>query len=112
MAEAERTEGLSATDVARPGFTAPALAAERVVRYRFTVTGKGAATTGALNRHTRERHGHGHGAGGAGGDGGGADVGAAGGRDLPAGRDDRGERDLLGAGDGDRDADDEADDRA
>ena len=61
---------------------------------------------------SRDRHGHGHGAGGAGGDGGGADVGAAGGRDLPGGRDDRGERDLLGAGDGDRDADDEADDRA
>ena len=32
--------------------------------------------------------------------------------DLPAGRDDRGERDLLGAGDGDRDAGDDADDRA
>ena len=51
VAETERTEGLSATDVARPNFTAPALAAERVVRYRFTVTGKGAATTGAVNRH-------------------------------------------------------------
>ena len=51
VAETERTEGLSATDVASPNFTAPALAAERVVRYRFTVTGKGAATTGELNRH-------------------------------------------------------------
>ena len=52
VAEAERTEGLSTTGVARPNFTAPALAAERVVRYRFTVTGKGAATTGAVNRHS------------------------------------------------------------
>ena len=51
VAETERTEGLSATDVASPNFTAPALAAERVVRYRFTVTGKGAATTGDINRH-------------------------------------------------------------
>ena len=51
VADAARTEGLSATDVARPDFTAPALAAERVLRYRFTVTGKGAATTGAVNRH-------------------------------------------------------------
>ena len=51
VAETERTEGLSAADVASPNFTAPALAAERVVRYRFTVTGKGAATTGAVNRH-------------------------------------------------------------
>ena len=51
VAETERTEGLSAADVESPNFTAPALAAERVVRYRFTVTGKGAATTGAVNRH-------------------------------------------------------------
>ena len=50
VAEVERTEGLSATDVARPGFTALALAAERVLRYRLTVTGKG-ASTGSLNRH-------------------------------------------------------------
>ena len=49
---AARTEGLSATGVASPNFTAPALAAERALRYRFTVTGKGAATTGELNRHT------------------------------------------------------------
>ena len=52
VADAARTEGLSATGVASPNFAAPALAAERVVRYRFTVTGKGAATTGELNRHT------------------------------------------------------------
>ena len=51
VADAARTEGLSAADVAGPNFTAPALAAERVVRYRFTVTGKGAATTGAVNLH-------------------------------------------------------------
>ena len=51
VAETERTEGLSAADVASPNFTAPALAAERALRYRFTVTGKGAATTGELNRH-------------------------------------------------------------
>ena len=51
VADAARAEGLSAADVARPGFTAPALAAERVLRYRFTVTGKGAASTGAVNRH-------------------------------------------------------------
>ena len=48
VADAARTEGLSATGVASPNFTAPALAAERALRYRFTVTGKGAATTGAL----------------------------------------------------------------
>ena len=52
VADADRTEGLSATGVASPNFTAPALAAERALRYRFTVTGKGAATTGELNRHT------------------------------------------------------------
>ena len=51
VADAARTEGLSAADEASPNFTAPVLGAERVVRYRFTVTGKGAATTGAVNRH-------------------------------------------------------------
>ena len=51
MADAARTEGLSATDVASPGFTAPALAAERVLRYRLTVTGKGAQTSGNVDRH-------------------------------------------------------------
>ena len=51
VADADRTEGLSATDVASPKFTAPALAAERVLRYRFTVTGKGAATEGDINLH-------------------------------------------------------------
>ena len=43
VAPADRTAGLAAADVARPGFTAPALAEERVLRYRLTVTGKGAA---------------------------------------------------------------------
>ena len=51
VAEADRAEGLSATGVASPKFTAPALAAERVLRYRLTVTGKGAATTGDINLH-------------------------------------------------------------
>ena len=62
----------------------------------------------------RERHGHAHSAGGAGGDGGGADVGAAGPGlpGIPAGQADRGERDLLGAGDGGWAAGDDADDRA
>ena len=86
VADADRTEGLSATGVASPNFTAPALAAERALRYRFTVTGRGAATTGELSTCHRAtdtvtvtvRA-------APGGDGGGADVGAAGGRDLPAG---------------------------
>ena len=47
VAEAERTEGLSATDVARPGFTAPALAEERVLRYRLAVQGRGHGGTDA-----------------------------------------------------------------
>ena len=51
VAPADRAEGLSATDVAKPGFTAPVLTEERVLRYRLTATGKGAATTGTLNRH-------------------------------------------------------------
>ena len=112
VADAARTEGLSATDEASPNFTAPALAAERVVRYRFTVTGKGAATEGELNRHRA------------------SDTVTVTVRAAPAvtavaltsapradatyreGRDDRGERDLLDAGDGDRAAGDDADDRA
>ena len=112
VADAARTEGLSATDGASPKFTAPALAAERALRYRFTVTGKGAATTGELNRHRA------------------SDTVTVTVRAAPAvtavaltsapradatyrrGRDDRGERDLLDAGDGDRAAGDDADDRA
>ena len=41
VADGARAEGLAAADVARPGFTAPALAEERVLRYRFTVQGRG-----------------------------------------------------------------------
>ena len=47
VADLERTEGLSATDVARPGFTAPALAEERVLRYRLAVQGLGHGGTDA-----------------------------------------------------------------
>ena len=112
VADAARTEGLSATDEASRKFTAPALAAERALRYRFTVTGKGAATEGDINRHSA------------------SDTVTVTVRAAPAvtavaltsvpraggtyraGRDDRGERDLLGAGDGERAAGDDADDRA
>ena len=55
VADAERTEGLSATDVARPGFTAPALAAERVLRYRLAVQGGGTAAPMPTARATRSR---------------------------------------------------------
>ena len=51
VAVAERTEGLSAADVTSPNFIAPALAAERVLRYRITVTGNG-ASAGTNNRHS------------------------------------------------------------
>ena len=47
VADGDRTEGLLATDAARPVFTAPALAAERVLRYRFTVQGRGHGGTDA-----------------------------------------------------------------
>ena len=49
VADTARTEGLAATDVARPGFTAPALAAERVLRYRLTVQGRGHTGTDAYS---------------------------------------------------------------
>ena len=55
VADAERTEGLSAADVARPGFTAPALAAERVLRYRLAVQGRGMAAPMPTPRATRSR---------------------------------------------------------
>ena len=51
VALANRTAGLAAADVASPVFTAPALAEERVLRYRLTVIGEGAATTGTVNRY-------------------------------------------------------------
>ena len=48
---AARTEGLSATNVASPDFTAPVLTEERVLHYRLTVTGRGARPSGTVNRH-------------------------------------------------------------
>ena len=39
--------------MASPGFTAPALAEERVLRYRFMVTGKGAQTSMATSMRHR-----------------------------------------------------------
>ena len=51
---AERTAGLAAADVARPVFTAPALAEERVLHYRLTVIGRGAATTGTADHHSAQ----------------------------------------------------------
>ena len=47
MADADRAEGLLAADVASPNFTASALAAERVVRYRLAVQGRGHGGTDA-----------------------------------------------------------------
>ena len=99
VADTARTEGLAATDVARPGLHRAG--ARRGAGAALPVHGPGPGACQQRCLH-RERYGDGHGAGGAGGDGGGADVGAAEGRGIPAGRDDRGERDLLGAGDGDR----------
>ena len=49
VADADRAEILAATDVAGPGFTAPAFAAERVLRYRLTVRGRGHDGTGAYS---------------------------------------------------------------
>ena len=49
VASADRTDGLSAADVEKPGFTAPVLTEERVLRYRFTVIGKGVDTS--TNNH-------------------------------------------------------------
>ena len=106
VAETERTAGLSAADRARGGLHGAG--ARRGAGGALPVHGPGPGVWQHRFLH-RERHGHGHGAGGAGGDGGGGDVGAAErDREIPAGRADRGERDLLGAGDGDRDADDRA----
>ena len=97
VALANRTAGLAAADVASPVFTAPALAEERVLRYRFTVIGEGAATS-TVNRFRAS-------------DTVTVTVRAtpavtavaltsapqAGFREIPAGRADRGERDLLGS---------------
>ena len=46
------TEGLSDETKAEARFTAPVLTEERVLRYRLTVTGRGAATRGTVNRHS------------------------------------------------------------
>ena len=52
VAAAAVTEGLSDETKAEARFTAPVLTEERVLRYRLTVTGRGAATRGAVNRHS------------------------------------------------------------
>ena len=51
VAETVRAKGLSGETAREARFTAPVLAAERVLHYRLTVTGKGAAPTGNNNRH-------------------------------------------------------------
>ena len=52
VAAAAVTEGLSDETKAEARFTAPVLTEERVLRYRLTVTGRGAATRGTVNRHS------------------------------------------------------------
>ena len=52
VAASARTEGLSDETKAEARFTAPVLTEERVLRYRLTVTGRGAATAGTVNRHS------------------------------------------------------------
>ena len=51
VAASARTEGLSDEIERKASFTAPVLTEERVLHYRLTVTGRGAATAGAVNRH-------------------------------------------------------------
>ena len=51
VAAAAVTEGLSDETKRKSRFTAPVLTEERVLHYRLTVTGRGAATAGAVNRH-------------------------------------------------------------
>ena len=48
---AARTEGLSDEIEPKASFTAPVLTEERVLHYRLTVTGKGARSSGTVNRH-------------------------------------------------------------
>ena len=57
VADAARTEGLSGDGpCASPGFTAPALAAERVLRYRLTVTrARGRKRAATSTAYTCER---------------------------------------------------------
>ena len=52
VAAAAVTEGLSDEIEPKARFTAPVLTEERVLHYRLTVTGQGAATRGAVNRHS------------------------------------------------------------
>ena len=52
VAAAAVTEGLSDETKAEARFTAPVLTEERVLHYRLTVTGEGAATRGTVNRHS------------------------------------------------------------
>ena len=49
VAEAERTKGLSGESAREAGFTAPALAEERVLRYRLAVQGRGHNGTDAYS---------------------------------------------------------------
>ena len=51
VAASARTEGLSDEIERKASFTAPVLTEERVLHYRLTVTGQGAAMRGAVNRH-------------------------------------------------------------
>ena len=51
VAAAAVTEGLSDEIKRKARFTAPVLTEERVLRYRLTVTGKGARSSGTVNRH-------------------------------------------------------------
>ena len=51
VAAAAVTEGLSDKTKRKARFTAPVLTEERVLHYRLTVIGEGAATRGAVNRH-------------------------------------------------------------
>ena len=52
VAAAAVTEGLSDEIEPKARFTAPVLTEERVLHYRLTVTGQGAAMRGAVNRHS------------------------------------------------------------
>ena len=51
VAASARTEGLSDEIEPKASFTAPVLTEERVLHYRLTVTGKGARSSGTVNRH-------------------------------------------------------------
>ena len=55
VAATERTEGLSGETAREARFTAPALAEERVVRYRLAVQGRGMGAPMPTPRATRSR---------------------------------------------------------